>query len=122
MLIILLSLDTLFLFLNVLVNLPEMATSCGPRTSRPVFEGKEDGYELWEVKFLSYMRIQKLIDTILPVEDGGVSDNTLVQEKNAEALAELSLCLDDKILTLIFRDAKDEGRKALKILRKLICR
>ena len=61
------------------------------------------------------MRKQKLIDTILPVDDGGVSDDNLVQEKNAEAFAELLLCLDDKSLTLIFRDAKDEGRKALEI-------
>ena len=44
-----------------------------------------------------------------------MSDDNLVQEKSAEAFAKLS-CLDDKSLTLIFRDAKDEGRNALKIL------
>ena len=94
-----------------------MSTGYGPRTSRPVFIGKEDAYELWEVKFLGYMRLQKLHDTILPVSDGGVAAGDLEPDKNAEAFAELSLCLDDKSLTLIFRDAKDDGRKALGILR-----
>ena len=47
-----------------------------------------------------------------------MSDDDLAQEKNADAFAELSFCLDNKSLTLMFRDAKDEGRKALKIRRK----
>ena len=103
-----------------------MATGYGPRTSRPVFHGnrlwatgygKEDGYELWEIKFLGYMRLQKLVNTILPADSGGVAAENLDAGKNAEAFAELTLCLDDKSLTLIFRDAKDDGRKALSILR-----
>ena len=94
-----------------------MATGYGPRTSRPVFNGKEDGYELWEIKFLGYMRLQKLVNTILPADSGGVAAENLDAGKNAEAFAELTLCLDDKSLTLIFRDAKDDGRKALSILR-----
>ena len=39
------------------------------------------------------------------------------EEKNAEAYAELIQFLDDRTLSLIMRDATDDGRKALKILR-----
>ena len=66
-----------------------MATGYGPRTSRPVFHGKEDGYELWEIKFLGYMRLQKLVNTILPADSGGVAAENLDAGKNAEALLNL---------------------------------
>ncbi|KAJ8384364.1 hypothetical protein AAFF_G00206170 [Aldrovandia affinis] len=39
------------------------------------------------------------------------------EEKNAEAYAELIQFLDDKSLSLVMREAADDGRKALKILR-----
>ena len=38
-------------------------------------------------------------------------------EKNIDAFAQLIQCLDDRSLSLVMRDAKDDGRKALKILR-----
>ena len=38
--------------------------------------------------------------------------------KNADAYAEQILLLDDKSLSLVMRDAPNEGRKALKILRE----
>ena len=75
------------------------------------FDGDERKYEQWEVKFLGYMRLQKLKDTILPSEtppDVG---------KNEEAFAELIQFLDDRSLSLVMRDAVDDGRKALAILR-----
>ena len=91
-------------------------TGYGPsRWSRMFFDGDERKYEQWEVKFLGYMRLQKLKDTILPSEtppDVG---------KNEEAFAELIQFLDDRSLSLVMRDAVDDGRKALALTESL-CR
>ena len=38
--------------------------------------------------------------------------------KNADAFAEMVQCLDDRSLSPIIREAKDKGRKALKVLRE----
>ena len=93
------------------------STGYGPsaslsRYSRLIFDGDERKYEQWEVKFLGYMRLQKLRDTILAADKDEVDE-----EKNAEAFAELIQFLDDKSLSLVMRDAADDGRQALKILR-----
>ena len=82
------------------------------------FDGDYRKYELWEVKFLGLMRLQKLHKVILPEEEGVVSDEELNGEKNAEAFAKLVQCLDDRSLSLVLQDAKDKGRDALKILRE----
>ena len=87
------------------------STGYGPRP-RLLFDGDETKYELWEVKFLGYMRLQKLYEEIT-----GTGGNANAA-KNADAFAELVQCLDDRSLSLILRDAKDDGRKALKILRE----
>lgn len=94
------------------------ATGYGPSTglgrfARLVFDGDERKYEQWEVKFLGYMRLQKLKDTILSPPDTDVDE-----AKNEEAFAELIQFLDDKSLSLVMRDAIDDGRKALAILRQ----
>eukprot|EP00795_Rhopilema_esculentum_P005613 gene5613-10823_t len=60
------------------------------------------------------MRLQKLHKVILPEEEGGVSDEELNGEKNAEAFAELVQCLDDRSLSLVLRDAKDKELTSLK--------
>jgi len=78
-----------------------------------MFDGDERKYEQWEVKFLGYMRLQKLKDTILPPPDTKVD-----AAKNEEAFAELIQFLDDKSLSLVMRDAVDDGKKALEILRQ----
>ena len=62
-------------------------------------------------KFLGYMRLQKLKDTILP------SETSPDVGKNEEAFAELIQFLVDRSLSLVMRDAVDDGRKALAILR-----
>ena len=94
-------------------------TGYGPssgRWNRLYFDGDERGFEQWEVKFLGYMKLRKLKDTITlamatePLPDGFVG-------KNEEAFAELIQFLDDRSLSLIMRDAKDDGRAALNILR-----
>ena len=75
------------------------------------FDGNEEKYELWECRFLSYMRIKKLKKAISP--DGPAVST----EEKEDAFAELVQHIDERSLALIMRDAKDDGRKALKILR-----
>lgn len=94
----------------------ESSTGYGPRRSagawqRLVFDGDEQKYELWEVKFLGHMRMLGLKETILSADDN------VDREKNEECYAELIQFLDDKSLSLVMREATDDGRKALKILR-----
>ena len=57
------------------------------------------------------MRLQKLKDVIDPVT---TADNPPEDDdgKNAEAFAKLIQFLDDRSLSLIMRDACDNGRKA----------
>ncbi len=54
-----------------------------------MFDGDENKYELWEVKFLGYMRVQKLYKIFLEELD---------EAKNPDAFAELVQCLDDRSL------------------------
>lgn len=61
---------------------------------------------------MGYLRLQKLRD-VMVAPDGEDVD----PDRNAEAYAELIQFLDDKSLSLIMREAADDGRKALKILR-----
>ena len=65
------------------------------------------------MKFLGYPRIQHLHEVILsPTDQSDVMD---VVEKNATVFTKLIQYLDDKILSLVIRDARDNGRKALTI-------
>ncbi|KAK3892692.1 hypothetical protein Pcinc_003484 [Petrolisthes cinctipes] len=85
-------------------------TSKGYRPStRLIFDGDEAKYELWEVKFKGYLRVHKL--------HWVVTDANPDAEKNAQVFAELVQVLDDKSINLIIRDAEDDGKKALAILR-----
>ena len=88
------------------------STGYGPSSARCrlQFDGDESKYELWEVKFLGYMRLQKLSEVIT-----GIKTN---DAKNAEAFAELVQLLDDKSLSLVIRECKDDGKKALDTLRE----
>ena len=75
-------------------------TGYGPRRDIPgrygrlCFDGDERKFEQWEIKFLGYMRLQKLKDTIVASGDDEIDD-----DKNAEAFAELMQFLDDKSLS-----------------------
>ena len=89
-----------------------LSTGYGP-SRRLMFDGDVTKYELWEVKFLGLMRLQKLYD-ILQTE-GELTDRQT--EKNIDAFAQLIQYLDDRSLSLIMRDARDDGRRALQILR-----
>ena len=74
------------------------------------FNGESECFEIWEVKFKAYLRLNKL-HKVIETEVDGDSD------KNAEVYAALVQVLDDKSLNLIIRDAPEDGRKSLKILR-----
>ncbi|XP_071959493.1 uncharacterized protein [Antedon mediterranea] len=94
---------------------PTTLTGYGP-SKRLLFNGDETKYELWEVKFLGHLHIQKLSKIIVPESEGGVAAPD--EAKNSNAFAELVQYLDDRSLSLIMRDAKNDGRKALGILRE----
>ena len=57
------------------------------------------------------MRLRKLKDSITAADDVEIT-----AAKNEETFAELIQFLDDKSLALVIGDARDDGRKALKIL------
>ena len=93
-----------------------MTTAVNPTGYRPrsgiLFDGDESKYELWEVKFLAQMRLQKLYDVFVP------GDKQPEAPKKADAFAELVQCLDDRSLSLVIREAKDDGERALEVLRR----
>ena len=59
------------------------------------------------------MGLQKHYKIFVPDTDDREPD----VEKNADAFAELVQCLGDRSLSLEIREAKDNGRKALAVLR-----
>ena len=81
-----------------------------------MFDGDETKYELWETKVLGHLHLLGLKNTILN-EPNGEAEVAADGKKNADAYAELIQLLDDKSLSLIMRDAPDNAREALKILR-----
>ena len=72
-----------------------ISTGYEPRATKLFFDDDESKYELWEVKFLGYRRIQHLL-IILSLTDQ-IDDIDFV-EKNATVFAELIHYLDDKSL------------------------
>ncbi|XP_070404387.1 uncharacterized protein [Nothobranchius furzeri] len=83
---------------------------------RLMFDRDETKYELWETKVLGHLHLLGLKNTILR-EPNGEAEVAADGKKNADAYAEMIQFLDDKSLSLIMRDAPDNGRRALKILR-----
>ena len=83
------------------------------RWTRLVFDGDEEKYELWEKRFLGHLLLRGLKKTILNQPEMGED-----KEKNALAYAELIQVLDDKSVSLVMREAADDGRRALIILRE----
>ena len=75
------------------------------------FDGDETKYEHWEIKFLAYMKLRKLKKIIIADEEEEIDEDS-----NEEAFAELIQFLDQTSLGLVIREARDDGRKALKIL------
>ena len=101
------------------------ATSTGyghSTNKRLFFDGNHENFELWEVKFLAYLRLNdlhKILETEPPsTETPDAAAVAQDAEKNAKVFAAVVQYLDDTSLSLIIRDAKDDGRKAMKILRE----
>ena len=78
------------------------------------FDGDDAKFELWEIKFISFLRLEGLSQYLEP--DVTVDDE--YHSKNSEIFARLTQFLDDKSLSIILRDAKDDGKASLKILRE----
>ena len=92
-----------------------IVTGYGPR-HRLVFDGDESKYELWEVKFMGHLRQLKIHSVISDVnQDGDDADG--VTERKAQVFDELVQYLDDRSLSLIMTEARDDGSKAMEILR-----
>ena len=64
---------------------------------------------------MGYMRLQKLYNVVVPPESETTAPSA---EKKAHAFAELVQCLDDRSLSLVIREANNDGRKALRVLRE----
>jgi len=90
-----------------------------------MFDGDEKRYELWEVKFLGHMRLQKLYDVITNVPPPRGEDEAAKamedSSKNAEAFAELVQCLDDRSLSPIIETPEIMVGKHLKYYVNTIC-
>ena len=90
-------------------KLTAMVMGYGPR-SKLIFDGDERRYELWEAKFYSYLHTLKLKKELeKDVPNAG---------KNSDVYAELIQLLNDRSLALIMRDAKDDGKKDLQLLKE----
>ena len=85
----------------------------GPTHGRShlMFDGEESSFEQWEVKFLAHLSLRKLKKTIL-------GQGHIDPSKNEQAYSEMVQFLDSRSLSLIMRDAPDDGYKALQILRE----
>ena len=57
-------------------------TGYGPRNRGLIFDGEENKYELWEIKFMGYMRLRKLSDTIDPRSDDARGELAATDEAN----------------------------------------
>ena len=98
----------------------QQTTGYGPsgatgRYSRLFFDGDANKFELWKQKFLGYLKIKKLKNVISEAKPADPAQDAWA-EKNEEVYAELIQLLDDTSLTLVMRDAEDDGRKAFEIL------
>ena len=67
-------------------------------------------FEIWETKFLGYMKLKNLIDIL-------IGSNEIDEDENEVAFAELIQFLDERSIALVIRDARDKGREAFKILK-----
>ncbi|KAG1685118.1 Autophagy-related protein 2 B [Nymphon striatum] len=66
---------------------------------------EEEKYELWEIKFMSFMRLQKLHHVFILSAGETKPPN---EDKLGDAFAELIQCLDDRSLSLVIREAKND--------------
>jgi len=78
---------------------------------RLLFDGDSNNFSIWETRFTSYLYTTALL---LKEEDDAADFN----KKNKRAYAELVQVLDEQSLQFVMRNAKEDGRKAFKILKE----
>ena len=86
------------------------STGYGPQ-AQLMFDGDEQHWDQWECRFLAYMKLRKLKYVV-------ASESPASADKKEEAYSELVQYLDERSLNLVMRDAADDGRKAMNILRQ----
>ena len=75
------------------------------------FDGNESKYEMWEERMLGYMKVKNLKEVILP---GAIAST----DRKEQCYAELIQFLDERSLCLVMREAKNDGRRSLEVLRQ----
>ena len=92
------------------------STGYGPSTQwkNITFDGDERKFELWEVKFFGYLKIRKLKHVLIAKE----GEAEISADDKETAFAELIQFLDERSISLIMRDALNDGRKAFQILKE----
>ena len=105
---------------------------------RLYFDGDERKFEQWLVKFMAYMKLKGLknvidpppitstpappdpndADAVAAATAAAVAAANKDAEDNSLAYSELVQFIDDRSLSLIMRDAKDDGREAIRILKE----
>jgi len=104
----------------------ENSTGYGPTIpANLIFDGNDDNYELWEIKFLAHLTLKGLDEALEQDENESNTNESATSsgansgdKMNRKIFAELTQRLDEKSLSLICREAKNDGRKSLKILRE----
>ena len=74
----------------------------------------ERKFEIWKTKILGYTQLRKLKDILV------WQNNNVNADKNETASLEVIHLLDDRSISLVIREVKDDGRKAFKILRERV--
>ena len=92
------------------------STGYGPRSGRPYFNGMNKDTSCGRRNFWVTCDCKSFTTPSCPPAEGGLAQDKLRDDKNAEAYAELCLSLNDCSLSLIIRDAKNDECKALEIL------
>jgi len=100
------------------------STGYGPSgfKRRLLFDGDSNNFSIWETRSTSYLYTQDEGEhtALLPKE--GEDNAADFNKRNKRAYAELVQVLDEKSFQLVMRDAKDDGRRAFKILKKTLCK
>ena len=75
------------------------------------FDGDEKRFELWETRMLGYFKLKKLKHVL-------TTNDEITEEINEVAYAELIQFLDERSLILVSREARNQGRRAWRILKE----
>ena len=97
------------------------STGYGPRDLPQRYDGDENNFELWLETFMAFLRMKGLHYAFDKYKDK--KDPTIKIEDLKEKIYDvLCMCLDRNSLSMIRRDAKDDGVEALNVLKKFYLR